>query len=363
MKLFEIVFGVAVRQRLLRELQKILLGKLYGAIPHNLVHSLAVEKQRRANELELEMISPAATVEFGSEPPPFPLAENSFVLPARYLVRLPGAIVFPISGTVLLFDSRIALESVGSLYKLLTYAGFAHEARKTVTLDHDQAEVIVLPVKNYYHFILESLPGLIRARTQAPKAKIFMEANPPRYAREILALMGITDGDCIEEKQPARVSAAWFQTRVPGSQFISPQDIVLLRETLIPSGYRAEGNLKLFISRKQAPERWMNEAPYEVWLASHGFEIFVAEEHDVQTQLATMCKAQTIVGFHGAGLTNIIFARPGCRVIELFRPDYIEDCYARLLRSSGHDYTGITIDMGWTTREIESFLLRLKLTS
>ena len=43
----------------------------------------------------------------------------------------------------------------------------------------------------------------------------------------------------------------------------------------------------------------------------------------VREQINTFAQAELIVGAHGAGLTNLAFASPGARAIELFPAGYL----------------------------------------
>ena len=40
----------------------------------------------------------------------------------------------------------------------------------------------------------------------------------------------------------------------------------------------------------------------------------------VRDQIDHFAAADAIVGLHGAGLTNLVFAKPGARVLEIFAP-------------------------------------------
>ena len=51
----------------------------------------------------------------------------------------------------------------------------------------------------------------------------------------------------------------------------------------------------------------------------------------VAEQIRMFAEAESIVGPHGAALTNLLFASPGASVIELFAPDYVEGSYWKLV--------------------------------
>ncbi len=67
----------------------------------------------------------------------------------------------------------------------------------------------------------------------------------------------------------------------------------------------------------------MNEQELEPILIDHGFEVIEAENLSFAAQVCLFSQAEVVAGPHGAGLTNILFAPEGCKVLELFQPSYI----------------------------------------
>lgn len=48
--------------------------------------------------------------------------------------------------------------------------------------------------------------------------------------------------------------------------------------------------------------------------------------------------AEAIVAPHGAGLTNLLFCKPGTKVIEIMNPDWFLDCFFSIGDNVGLDY-------------------------
>jgi len=77
----------------------------------------------------------------------------------------------------------------------------------------------------------------------------------------------------------------------------------------------------VFVSRRDSSLRVMhNEAELEAALKPLGFATFVAGEAPVTEQIRVFSRARAIVGAHGAGLTNLVFAPPGAFVLEIATP-------------------------------------------
>jgi capsular polysaccharide biosynthesis protein len=75
----------------------------------------------------------------------------------------------------------------------------------------------------------------------------------------------------------------------------------------------------------------------EIWaqLQNRGFESVKCEKLSVQEQAEVFSSAEVVVGAHGAALTNLVFCRPGTRVVELFSPTYVNPCYRDLCVAAG----------------------------
>jgi capsular polysaccharide biosynthesis protein len=126
------------------------------------------------------------------------------------------------------------------------------------------------------------------------------------------------------------------------SGFVDPRVIELLRTTyLTPEVPPLEhANRKLYISRtKTAGRRLANEAELERSLSKNDFSIVYAEDLSFDNQISLFRQADVIAAAHGAGLANLVWCNPGCRVLEIFPASYLNDCYARLSRSLDLQYS------------------------
>ncbi|CAA2139576.1 glycosyltransferase family 61 protein [Methylobacterium bullatum] len=100
---------------------------------------------------------------------------------------------------------------------------------------------------------------------------------------------------------------------------------------------------RLYITRRDADRRVLtNEAEIETLARERGFEIQEFSSIPLWHQIALARHASVIMAPHGAGLSHIVFSRPGTMILELLP---IKDGsyalrfnYARLSIAKGHDY-------------------------
>jgi capsular polysaccharide biosynthesis protein len=78
---------------------------------------------------------------------------------------------------------------------------------------------------------------------------------------------------------------------------------------------------RLYITRRSARmRRLLNEDELLAELTPRGFEVLALEELPLLAQIEAFNHADVVVAPHGAGLTNLLFCRPGALAVELF-PD------------------------------------------
>jgi capsular polysaccharide biosynthesis protein len=86
----------------------------------------------------------------------------------------------------------------------------------------------------------------------------------------------------------------------------------------------SDGQRKLFISRGESlnthARRLLNEDEIASLASKQGFEIVCCEKLSFEAQVTLFSEARIIVGAHGAGLANLVFAPRTAKVVELMGP-------------------------------------------
>ncbi len=101
---------------------------------------------------------------------------------------------------------------------------------------------------------------------------------------------------------------------------------------------------RIYISRALAQRRHVeNESAVMSALAVQGFTCVQLERLSWAEQIALFRGVKLVVAPHGAGLANLVFSRPGTRVIECFARDYVNSCFAQLAEACGLDYTPMLV--------------------
>jgi capsular polysaccharide biosynthesis protein len=196
---------------------------------------------------------------------------------------------------------------------------------------------------NYFHFVLDVLPRL-GTLEQCPDVALPDKWYVPRslpFQGQFLDLLGITADQCIDAAEHPHVQADELVVPSLITEKHPPWSAAWLRSRLLPDGPPAGPRTRIVLTRgPSANNRTVrNEAEVQELLRGYGFIAVDPGKLSVAEQIATFARAELIVGPHGAGLTNILFAGPGARVIELFPAGYMLPDYWWLASSMpGLDY-------------------------
>ena len=186
--------------------------------------------------------------------------------------------------------------------------------------------------RGYWHWWIDALSRIWMSDEHNSEQRPLRLATPPLsdgFLRQSLECLGLLDR-VVELKRGitpfARVS---FTPGLTGSSSRWPATplrsyAAWLRERL---GLETTApRRRLLISRADA--RWrriVNQEQLATELAELGFETIECGRMPLREQIETFAEAEFVVGAHGAGLTNALFAPPGTRVLEIFAADNARD--------------------------------------
>jgi hypothetical protein len=206
--------------------------------------------------------------------------------------------------------------------------------------------------RNYSHWTEECLAqieGIRHYETETgERPTLLIPADSPSFVGESLEYFGFDSTDyremTAERVQVDRLvlpSIRRFWSSTSTDYVRDPYAIQWIREQVfegLPAFDVDEYPSKILISREQdARERRMtNWGAVESALADRGFETVVLTELDFVEQKKLFHGAETIVGAHGAGMTELIYASDTA-VVELFG-SYVVPPYYEMAQAVGHRY-------------------------
>lgn len=272
------------------------------------------------------------------------LSEDIYAFPPVRVHELSGVQLDIDSGLV--FSRDWVINGSGTGHRWAMDSAFITGAAVRVAEGRHPGEArTVAPLANvveHYHFLMETLPQVLRIRQIAPDVVFLTSSSMSPFAREVLDRLGVRH-ETTERHRVVECDRVLFCEGFPRER-THPADMQLLSDTLIElAGTAADvassGDEQLYLSRRKSMRALAREERLEGWLAERGFTTLLLEEIPLDDQVRALAGARVVVSPHGGGLANTIFMAPGGRVVELATGEWWSNAFRRIAHVRGHDYS------------------------
>ena len=199
----------------------------------------------------------------------------------------------------------------------------------------------------YYHWMLDVLPklGLVeKAGIKLSSIDHFLvrEMNDT-FHKQTLERLGIDAGRIVQTKHDCYLECE----RLLMVKFDNGINLKMNRfiptwiKHVYPPKYPIGNRIKLYISRPAGVRRGVaNEKQMFPVLRRAGYTIAPMEGMSVIEQAQLLARADVVISPHGGALTNMVFCKPGIKVLELFGR-HVYPFYYGLAQMCGHEYHAI----------------------
>ena len=183
---------------------------------------------------------------------------------------------------------------------------------------------------NYYHNLILYLPkiiSLISNKKIISKVDyiLFNKYLPTKFIefiQEILKIKKINK-EIILIDQKLYLLQESYCPAILGRDFKIEKNIIfwekIYKKILVRNQIPQINYEKIYISRQDSSHRKIiNEKELIIFLKKMGFKIILLSKMDIFSQMNLFNKAKIIVGYHGAGLANLVFSSSHAKVIELY---------------------------------------------
>lgn len=251
-------------------------------------------------------------------------AEREVVLPPRYLAVLPDVTLRGRDGFVVLPDGSYLTETADAAWMKPHPAYRQRFQAKPERVSGPCLSLLGLHCREHYHWIADALARLHRVLPHLPSdCRIVVPDGLKPDQLEMLERVGVRPESLVHfhSGRPLRFDEFWFASPAAPDRFDDPEAVAWLRSKLWPELREEEKQRgrRLFVSRAAAEtRRIVNEEELLPVLERFGFEVVHPERLTMQEQARLFAGADIVTGGHGAGFTNILFSRSGCRLVELF---------------------------------------------
>jgi capsular polysaccharide biosynthesis protein len=195
---------------------------------------------------------------------------------------------------------------------------------------------------NYFHWLIQMLPriSIVENNPLLKDLPIVLPKDMKKYVKESLEIIGYLDKVIFLDIGVYQFDKLHVCTPlwIEHPDITYSQTIEWLRRNFIKQESYSQKR-RIYISRKDVTERNItNESDLEPILNEYGFEIITLSNYSVAEQVQLFQEAEMIIGVHGAGLSNLVFATPGCVVIEVFIEKASKRPYSHISQMIGLKY-------------------------
>jgi capsular polysaccharide biosynthesis protein len=213
-------------------------------------------------------------------------------------------------------------------YRALKDYYIARFARSGKYKELDQNKIYLVvnhPWFNYYHWIAESIPRIIRYKERLSELTLMLPQSiyDVSFVKESLLPFQFKDIEINEDGWHYHIPKGIIS---PLQNYCYRYDATLINKTrelyinYFVENDNAEPFRKIYISRKNASRRkFINEEDLISLMKKYDFEIVELESATLKDQVNLFSEAKLVVSMHGAALTNMLFMTPKTTVIEMYR--------------------------------------------
>jgi len=199
---------------------------------------------------------------------------------------------------------------------------------------------------HFCHLFCDVLPRL-KLYEEAPLSESIPYILPPvshGFAEEANQLMGLWNNGSIQWDDGCwQIEGLYFASSFKKFCSWTPESVTWTRNTLCPKvEHKPLGGKLYYITRRNAFRPALNEEEMLTALQSWGLTVVEPDRLSLREQIALFSDARLIMGPHGAGIQNALWAPQGCAMLELVSPRYFSGIYWTLAESLGNPYGLVT---------------------
>jgi hypothetical protein len=198
---------------------------------------------------------------------------------------------------------------------------------------------------NYFHFMTEDLPALLRVLEIWPDLTVGVRRGPrPRFVDDALRAIRKVP---LELDRTIRAGTLHVAGRAQDLGYVRPTDQQRVRNLILPTakGITAKDvdppGAALFAARGRATRAGRFEKEARERAAEAGVTTIDYSALSLYDQASISGQAAVVIGIHGAALTNTLFCQPGSLLLELVPADYYNRCYEWLAHMSHLSYAAV----------------------
>jgi capsular polysaccharide biosynthesis protein len=206
-------------------------------------------------------------------------------------------------------------------------------------LEGNWTSVVTQLCEGYYHWLMDALPHLVMLPELPADTRIIVPPRLAAFQLETLQWLNL-EGRCRPTPEKHLLVEHYYFCR-PTSMTgcYNPYAVEFLRRSFLHHADESFVSPRRFYLRRVGKIRpIINEAELLEFFQTRGWAIVDTEQMSLSQQIRLFSQAEMICAPHGAGLTNLLWCQPGCKVLELCTSSYLNGVFEGLAQCVGANY-------------------------
>jgi capsular polysaccharide biosynthesis protein len=235
---------------------------------------------------------------------------------------------------------RVAVESGFGLASLKDDAGYRQFKRPpAVRLDGNWTSIVSRWSAGFYHWFMDALPRLALFEEWPPDIRVIVPPDLHSYQIDTLRWLGLEDRYRPTREEHLVIEHYYFSSPTMMTGLLDPYGVTFLRNAFAERGDSEYDSPKRFyVQRVGAARGIVNDAEVVQFFQARGWAVVDTQQLTMAQQIQLFAKAEEICALHGAALTNLLWCRPGTKVLELVADTFMNGVYEGIAESVGLNY-------------------------
>ena len=335
-------------------------------IPYNIKYKPAgivnISKNSTVDDIEFLEVNPPSSLKldlteaFIEDCTPYVKPIMIINYPGDYIIGIPGGRVYSYDAAnmAVISNANNLVEQVSFQWSKDTVISAEHNIlfRENSFLTPKQYKGNVFSmlagggaISYYYHWLFDAMPklGLLKKLGLFDQIDYFLVPNyVDKYQKEYLDYFGIPASKVINAELEKHIKAdkLYVASYVRVDDHHPQWTVDFLYNSLIKSPEKHRSDKRIYIPRGDAAvnRKVINEPELIVMLKKYDFEIHHQSQLSVVDQAKLFNAASVVVGAHGAGLSNLVYCKPGTKVLEFFPDQYVRHLFYDICNKRGLKY-------------------------
>lgn len=183
----------------------------------------------------------------------------------------------------------------------------------------------------FYHWFLDALPRLALLPALPPDTRIIVPSNLAPFQRDSLQWLGLEHRIRPTRENHLVIEQYYFCSFTSMTGCFNPFAVQFLRRSFLAhADVEYEPPPRFYLRRVGHSRPIDNEKEVLEFFQTRGWAIIDTEQLPLARQIRLFSRAEMICAPHGAGLTNLLWCPPGCKVLELCASTFLNGVYEGL---------------------------------